>query len=102
VNVRFEGVRDRQAVVTGQIQIDLDIAAWVDHNRLASRPVADQVRQVSQANGANRLEYNWVGELRRGGPGCRGQETILQQQAAQAGGSALHEQTAGTHDLSSS
>jgi hypothetical protein len=41
VDVRLDGVGDREAVLAGELQVDLHVAARVDHGGVAGGPVAD-------------------------------------------------------------
>src|SRR5262249_34433845 len=53
VDVRLEGVGDREVMLAGQIQVDVHVAAWVDHGGTAGGAVANQIRQVGQSVGAD-------------------------------------------------
>ena len=56
VDVRLQGVGDRQLVLAGQFDVHLHVAAGVDDGGAARRLVADQVGQVRQPLGEHRLE----------------------------------------------
>ena len=69
MDVRLDGVGDRQAVLAGQLQVDVHVAARVNHGGTARGPVADQVRQVGQAVGAHRLKNDASDGCDAGVPG---------------------------------
>jgi hypothetical protein len=54
---------DRELVPPGQLQVNVHIAARVNHGRVARSSVTNQIRQVGQTVGTHRLEDDLVGRL---------------------------------------
>jgi len=95
VDVRLDGVGDREAMPSGQLQVDVHVAARVDDGGVAGTRVANQVRQVGEPVGAHRLEDGHRGGPGRGFTRLGGEAAGCQHQAAQAGsGSPPQERTA--------